>query len=1305
MKKSLAGIYALALLLILQVGVFAQTTGSIAGTVTDLNDAVVSGATVTVTGEAGQNYTATTNSAGVYNIPAVASGFYTVTVTGSGFKTYVVQNVKVDVGTPATVNGKLEIGEIGEEVVVQTGAEVLQTQTATIGSTIQGRQIIETPIQSRDALDLVALMPGTNTVGTVRTSSINGLPKGSISITIDGVDVQDNYLRSSDGFFTYVRPRIDAMEEVTVSTANPGAESSGDGAVGIRFITRRGTNNYNGSLFWQHRDESLNANNWWNNRVGIQRQKIRLNQYGGRFGGPLPFFNFGEGGSLFQSGKDKIFFFVNYEEYRLPEASPTRTSTLLTPSAQNGVFTQANGTQVNLYNFALAQGLPNTPDPTIAGVLNLISNSASAATTTIPVTPNRRQIQFTNNGNQLRRFLALRFDVNVTKNHSVENVLNYQPFRSTADFLNGLDPTFPGIPNAGAQNSDRWSNSTALRSNFGQNVVNEFRVAHLWGESGFTLVGGTDIFDTLMGGYNLSISAPGITNPIVRNAAQIRTSPTWDFTDNLTWVKGNHSINVGGQYKVIMTKDTNTAQFRPVVAFGANTADTPLLNAFTTANLPGATQAEVNEMMALYAVLTGRVSGYTQNAYLGSNGQYVPSGPLYREVRQKTFGVYAQDTWRIKPNLTLNFGVRWQPQTGYEMLTENFAILENPDMVFDVSGPGNQFSPGTLTGVVPRVIGNRKGQAAFGTDWNNFAPSVGLVYSPDFSKGFMKGLFGSTGKSVFRAGYSRSFVREGTLLVNNTLGQNPGGSIAVSRSVALGNFTTGTLFSDPNNPNITPAPFNPTPTYPRTITAADAAIGFPDELRTGYVDSWSVGYQRQIDRDTVVEFRYVANRGRDMLNVVLQNEVNTIENGFANEFRLAQQNLLANIAAGRGNNFRYFGAGTGTSPLPIILSYFSAGGLDPNNSANYGSTFFQNATFLNQLSPANPAVQGMASTIESNFRGTGIANGRPVNFFNNCPTTIGYCFLVENNEISQYDAAVVELRRRLSNGVRFQASYVFGKAYTNAYAAASTLFYGLGAGDQSNASPVTLRNRDIDHSASQVDLRHAFKFDATWDLPFGRGRMFGGNSNWATNALIGGWSIVPTVRWQSGSPILLENIQLVGMTAKDLQKMIGVYKDTSYTPPGGAPYNGPTFLPADVIINTIKAYNTTMTGYNQTAGFGAPEGRFIAPAGYGNCQARTAGDCGFRKLVLYGPSFFKTDMALLKKIQIDEKRNIEFRATAFDLLNKTNWRLGGWTGNVVNMGLGGTLFGQWGAGTTYQDPFGSNDPGGRVIDLMLRINF
>lgn len=1330
--KKFTNILAVGLMLLLaQFAVQAQlTTGSISGTVTDSAGAVVPGASVSVKGQGGQIYTATTSGDGVYVIPGVQAGTptYTVTITAPNFKTLVVQNVKVNVATPATVNAQLEAGSIAEQVVVTSGGEVLQSETATIGTTIQGRQILETPIQSRDALDLVTLLPGTATSGVARTSSVNGLPKSALTIQIDGVDVQDNFLKSSDGFFTFIRPRIDAIDEVTVSTATPGAESSGDGAVAIRFQTRRGTDSYRGSAFWQHRDEGLNATNFQNNYNNLPKQKLRLNQFGWSFGGPIPFLGFGEGVKMFDSGKGNRYFFVNYERFHLNEVSPVRTRQVLTAEAQNGIFRYgANGAQmVNLFTLAAANGLPNTIDPTVNSMLNTI-RAATATTGNFQAlgTGNiyfRQPYQFNNPGEQRRRFLVVRTDFNITKNHALEVIFNDQPFRSNVDFLNSLDPTFPGIQNAGTQNSDRRSLSVGFRSSFGGSVVNQFRYAQLagWlgGASGFALVGGEEFFDNTQRGFSIGLSA-GLTGLTIRNADSSRTSPTRDITNNVTWVKGSHTMTFGGQWKNIQTTSDSRSPIRSTVGFGVLTQDTAVINAFsaTTGSLgTGASTADVGNAQALYATLTGRVSSFGSTVRLGGDGTYQLNGSRHFEIEEETNGIYVQDAWRIRPNLTLSYGIRWQPQLGAKLNTTNYAMLSDPiRMAFDISGYGNLFGAGAnSTGLIPTFRQALQGERAYQNDLNNWAPSIGFVWSPGARSGILGTLFGKDGQSVLRGGWSRAFIREGTLTVENSIGLNPGGAFSNNRSVIgtpVNILTVGTLFRTPGNPNLVAPAFNPTPVFPRPVNpSTDTTFAFAPDFRSGFVDSWSIGYQRQFGRDTVVEFRYVGNRGKEMQSQYRVNEVNAIENRFGAEFTLAQQNLFANIAAGRGANFRFFGAGTGTSPLPIILSYFSGNSVDPNAAASYGSANFASVTYLGPLNPANPNVLGMINTLDSLFRANTLTAGtfqgaKPVNFVHTCPNTFGFCYIFGNDEKSWYDSGAIEVRRRISAGIRINASYVFGKALTNAYASAGDNFFGVGAGDQSNVSSNSLRNRSLDKSLAQVDIRHAFKFDGTFDLPFGKGKRFASSSNWASNAFFGGWTIAPTMRWQSGAPILMENIQLVGMTAKELQKSVGVYYNQVI--------NGVavpvSYLPTDIIVNTIRAFSfatpstTNTTGYSTT--FGIPTGKFIAPAGYANCQQRSLGECGTRKFVLYGPNFFKMDAAVLKKIAIGERRNIELRATFFDVLNRTNWRIGNWTGNVNNITAFTGTFGQLGNGTSYQDPSGSNDPGGRLMDLMIRFNF
>jgi hypothetical protein len=229
--------------------------------VKDPTGAFVSNASVIVK-NAGTNaeFTTQTSDSGTFTVPSLAQGLYTVTVSAPGFKQLIAQNVKIDVAKTSNLEIGLEIGQVSESVVIASGAEVLRTTETAISSTITGRQIVELPFATRDALQLVLVQPGTQTATVPRASTINGLPKGSLNITLDGINVQDNLLKSSDGFFTSTQAKADAVDEMTVSSATPGAESAAGGASQIRFVTKSGTNEFHGGAFWQHRNTALNAN-------------------------------------------------------------------------------------------------------------------------------------------------------------------------------------------------------------------------------------------------------------------------------------------------------------------------------------------------------------------------------------------------------------------------------------------------------------------------------------------------------------------------------------------------------------------------------------------------------------------------------------------------------------------------------------------------------------------------------------------------------------------------------------------------------------------------------------------------------------------------------------------------------------------------------------------------------------------------------------------------------------------------------------------------------------------------------------
>ena len=243
----------------------------VTGTVVDASGAVIPGADVAAKhAGTGVVSNAVSNSDGLFSIPSLPIGTYTVTVTLQGFKTVVIQNVVLTSGAGANVKATLEVGGVSEQVTVSSSSEIVQTQSSGVSPTINTNQISKLPITSRSAMDFVNLLPGVTDADGNRHATINGLPRGTINITLDGVNIQDNTNKGSgdDGFFAIVSPRLDAIEEVTVTTAGQGADATGDGAVQIKFVTRSGSNSFTGSGYEYYRSDKLNANTWFNNATG-----------------------------------------------------------------------------------------------------------------------------------------------------------------------------------------------------------------------------------------------------------------------------------------------------------------------------------------------------------------------------------------------------------------------------------------------------------------------------------------------------------------------------------------------------------------------------------------------------------------------------------------------------------------------------------------------------------------------------------------------------------------------------------------------------------------------------------------------------------------------------------------------------------------------------------------------------------------------------------------------------------------------------------------------------------------------------
>ncbi len=784
-------VFAAAPLILAQV----TTTGQMSGTVIDTQGAVVPNAQLTVKNiQTKAQYTVTTNKDGNWTLPSIPSGSYAVTITAPGFKTTVVQEVTVEVGQPATVKATLEVGAVGDQVVITGGGEVLQTASATISSTITGKQILELPFSTREAMQLILAMPGVQTPGTSRTSSVNGLPKSSLNITIDGANVQDNFLKSSDGFFTTTQPKSDAVEEVSISTATPGAESAGGGAVQIRFITKQGSSEFHGGLFWQNRNDFFNSNYYFNGLNGLPRDRINFNQFGGNIGGPILI-------PKLLKTRDKAFFFVNLEEFRLPQTFSV-TRQVLTERARQGFFTyRPSGSteprEVDLYKIARDAKLPDgttltypdEPDQMTANALNMINDASKNGLPLLSRVEtnndyNRLNLNFVDPARNIRRFPTIRLDFNVTDKHHLEFVHNYQHYFSQPDGVNSIFSAYPGTGSVlggdgttGSIYRNAFTFTLAERWTIRNNLVNEIRATSSGnGTSNFRREFGPGQF-RLFNGYNVTNPFTSAYRSYTSNSR--RNTPVKTLTDNLTWLKGSHELNFGGSYTriAVWNSDISTALV-PQISIGIATGDpinTGPTSIFTTErrNFPGSTLAQRTDAWNLYALLTGRISATVRDSAFNEETRQFEYNDVVQRNHQNQFGIYAQDRWKVSQQLTITGGLRWEfdpsPVNDNQVYTRT-----TPEGVFGVSGMNNLFKPGVYTGKPTQYFLLEPGEKAFRNNYRDIAPSIGFAWSPDFKSSLLGRIFGSSGRTVLRGGYSIAFIREGFNAFNSMFGSNEG---------------------------------------------------------------------------------------------------------------------------------------------------------------------------------------------------------------------------------------------------------------------------------------------------------------------------------------------------------------------------------------------------------------------------------------------------------------------------------------------------------------------------------------------------
>ncbi len=1241
-------------ILLAQVAIQAQTTGSLSGTVTDPSGALVPGATVTLVSDATRaERSAVTSSAGIFDFQALQPGDYTITVEASGFKTAIARKIVVNVATAASVIIPLEVGLAGETVTVTAAQETINTSSPSLSNTIQTRQVADLPLGTRNPLELAGLQAGIAVVGNnVRGSSISGLRQTTTNVTQDGINAMDNFVKTSS-LFAISTPSLNSTAEMTITTGTVGSDQ-GRGVGQVTLVTKGGTNQFSGGLFYMNRNDYLQANSFFNNSAGRNAAgeelspRGRQNQhfFGFDIGGPVHFLNFGEGVPAHWSGKDKAHFFFAYEGFR-DNFSATRTRTVLTPEARQGIFRYprtcptappdpncSGGVQtVNL----LAIGNQNTLNPI---TMAIIGTTPLPNNTTVGDGFNTSGFRYNVNGVSNNDKYVGRYDHQMVKDtrlgsHKLEFVYNYFKNILSPDTFNGLEAPFPGLVSS-TQGGPRTLVTGAVVSNFGSSITNVFRVGKQWAPVGFNLE------SPPTGPF---IGFVGITLPYAGGGfqSQGRDTQVWQISDNVSWSKGKHLIKFGGDYQQIFADTYNDAGINQFISLG-----TPAHNSgnISDSSFPGSTATHRSLARGIFANITGNLSSSsaTVNATSATSG-FVLGATRSRQFRQRDLALYVQDQWRVRSNLTLNGGVRWD-YMGVPTIPNGLAIqLTDHRHIFGVSGFGNLFNPNAPAGAAPAIgqldfVSGDTGIGLYNNDWNNFAPFVGFAWSPSYDRGIGNFLFGGPGKSSIRGGYSISYIRDGFTVISNAMGvgtTNPG-------LIAVAAVTTPTgVLTAAGVP--LPTPVFSIPVSDRTNNLANPnnnLWAIDPNLKTPYVQQWSFGYEREIFANTAFEVRYSANHAIKLYRAVDYNEVNIFENGFLDEFKRAQGNLAAHQTAGCGQtgqpacSFANQGL-PGQVALPIFSRFFTGA-----TAANG----FSSTAFISSL--ANNNVGGIGATLAfSNiYRAAreNPANGIPANFFVANPNAIA-SRLLTNDAMSNYHSLQVELRRRFSGGLMFQADYTFSKAMTDSPDVAGNL-------SQSTLENFrTFRNKRLDYTRSRDDQTHRFVVNGIYDLPFGRGRRYASNANAFVNQVIGGWTVGAISAWSTNPPFFITSgrtsfnataggttatnlpAQLLGMTFEEFKRNVGIYRT-----PGGIFWFNPDLLN----ITHDAAGRVTQSRLKDNL-IGQPD------AGtFGNFPINS----------LNAGTFFNLDMSVTKRFPIGERVRLELKTTAINILNRPSFFFG-----------------------------------------------
>ena len=1198
-----------AVLLSFDPPVFAQgTTSRVTGTVTDGSGAAVTGATVTLKNDGtGVSLTAETSTSGVYIFDLIQAGSYTVSVEKQGFKKFVSSKNTVLINQPATVNVSLEVGDVSAVVSVEATAEQVQTSSSgNLGGTVEQRTIESLPIvgtRGRNPLDILNFQPGVangaNTGGGVH---VNGSRDRAFNFTLDGIDINESTAGGSN--FTPLRPNPDSIQEFQIVTGGFTAELGRSSGAQVTFVTRSGTNRFQGNLFEYYQTKEFMARSYAANVNATPKEQFRQHIFGGSFGGPIV--------------KDKAFFFVNLQLLRADDTL-LQTRTVYTQAARQGIFrwvqggtngtgsVDANGNPIapacnpafpgtpattpciNSYNIATGTGI--SLDPTLMAYINQmpLPNSFSATGDGL----NIAGFLFNSPQKEKQWDFVTKFDykLNDSNNFYVRWAQGEQ--NTFGDAANGGRPRFPDSPNF--VDTFRTPKNIAVnwRSNLSSRFVNEFIV-------GYSKFGFRFLTPEPDPAYAFVFNLPtDINTNFSYNARSFRT---WQFVDNMTFDFSPHVIKAGANLRLGKSTDDRSSVAGGAIELAYNFSRTVNSNFTFPTALPSGTainSADRTRMENMINDVLGRVGTITRAFVNDPDNPSTFAAPGTRwlfDANHPELDFYAQDTWRLTPRLIFDLGVRW------EIRLSPSAAGGRPILVPDRSV--------TLGSAPSNAIRWAEGDL-FDDNYGLFLPTVGLAWDP----------FGN-GKTSLRANYRKSSDRFSTFLFSSFIFQSTPGNNTLASNTTFG--SGGGLLRQ-GLPTLTP---NGTPDFLRTPVAftTNATTVIDPDIKFPAIHNWSLSFQREVLDGNVIEINYIGKKATNLFGGYNSNQVN----------------LNGTLAGESGTFLDAFNRVRAGSTNDRFINLLFTG--DPLNAGGTQRFIALNSTGITQGSVAslalaasqktcvttgttNDVTAGLCTASQSGQRILAL-RGRDT-FFQPFSQFTGGLNVIDSNDFSFYNGMEVTFKRRMKQGLSFQVGYTYAiskdtRSFDPVFTAVST-----GTAQSAANTPQNNFDRKANYAWSDFDRRHSLLGTYVYELPVGRGKMFGSDLHPVLNYIVGGWQVAGTIRVTSGRPFTVFS----GLNT--LSQTSGSFADCNS-------------CPRDLGGLVQGNFDNTSSPLLRNWWF-TPEQRAL----FSQPNPGEVGNTGRNYFI--GPKYVETDLSLSKKFKFNERFSFDLRMDARNLFNTVNF--------------------------------------------------